>query len=189
MLDKPLISTKIKILGNEIGEVCNVRIGCSFSCRWVFIFLSSLWLIVGCERQEQNSEVGKAIPLSAEQTLHRLVTLFFEGKEQEMNQYLLEPNKELTAAEATGAGETKTEFTSAGLVLKTFKVLNESCHQTNECQIKYFVSYSNPEQTLTEVKKVVLMRRENKEKMWKVADITHLKTYHQLMSPLEVTSK
>lgn len=159
----------------------------SSSCRWALFFFSSLWLMVACEKQ-QSSDLTKAAPLTAEQTLHRLVSLFFEGKEQEMNQYLLEPNKELTSSEASGSPTTP-GFTSAGLVLKTFKVLNESCHQSNECQIKYFVSYSNAEQTLTEVKKVVLMRRENKEKMWKVADITHLKTYHQLMAPLEVTSK
>ncbi len=71
----------------------------------------------------------------------------------------------------------------------SFKILTKSC-QKDTCYITYALSYRNQinnNNVDTEVKKIAEIK--NLEGKWLIADISNIKTYHEIIEPIDVVNQ
>lgn len=68
----------------------------------------------------------------------------------------------------------------SGINKNSFKITNNSC-QTDKCYLTYTLSYSQKNgkhSSSTDVKKIAELL--NEEGKWKIADVAHVKTFHEM---------
>ena len=125
---------------------------------------------------------------------HYIYLAFADTDDKELEQHLsaefLKKIKEEQAANPVGARQ----IAFKNLKLKSYKVLNKMCEQENICQLRFEVSYeeknakSDKVDFQTETKKLAVIKQlENKE--WKIDEIDHLKTLHDMKTQIDVPLK
>ena len=132
-----------------------------------------------------SSCVGTS-PKSPEGTLSKFIKLRFEGKSLSDLNYLVTDNfKE----KMDSLSDTKYEELK-NYKKRKFEVLNKQC-SPETCQLTYYVSYteqnSGIKEVETETKKIAKLVK-SKEK-WLIDEISHIKTYHDMINKLNIESK
>jgi len=130
-----------------------------------------------------------------EKLLQHYVYLSFAGtddKELEghLSEEFLKKIKEEQASSPTGSRQ----ISFKNLKLKNYKMLNKMCEQENICQLRFEISYEEKNPTSekiefqTDTKKLAVIKRlANNE--WKIDEIDHLKTVHDMKSQIDVPLK
>ncbi len=146
-----------------------------------FIFQFFLLLIFVCSCQQG--------PLGPEDSFKRYIDMRFDGEK--------EKNKILEFLSGTFAEKVKnmtdleySSFVNMDLFEREdFKILSKKC-ENQSCFITYTLAYStfdskkkNKKQFFSETRKTATLVRDGD--IWKIADIEHVKTFHDLLNPLQ----
>ena len=130
-----------------------------------------------------------------EALLQHYIYLAFRGvDEAELEKYLSQDFLNKIREEQKTATTPLRQISFKNLKLKTYKVLNKHCEKETECQIRFAVSYeelnSNNKNVdfATETTKIAMLKFfDNKE--WKIVDIDHLLTLHEIKEEISIPSK
>lgn len=145
---------------------------------------SCLFSWVGCNKQTLNTP---------EEVLDFYVHQAFSGASNEELEKYLSPEFLKTMKDSAG-NETDQRISLKNLKLLEYHLIEKNCENEDKCQLRYFVSYNelNPQDSSvdfsSQTKKIaVLVKNQNNE--WKIDEIDHLKTFHDLTKVINVEGK
>lgn len=129
-----------------------------------------------------------------EKLLQHYIYLAFSGiEEKELEQHLTPEFLEKLKKELAASGANSRQISFKNLKLKNYKMLNKLCEKENVCQLRFEVNYeelnaqTQKVEFQTETRKLAVIKK-NDNKEWKIDEIDHLKTYHDIKSQIDVPS-
>lgn len=129
-----------------------------------------------------------------EKLLQHYVYLAFGGTdEKELEQHLTPEFLEKIKAEQANATPNPRQISFKNLKLKNYKMLNKLCEQEKVCQLRFEVSYeeknaqSQKVEFQTETRKLAVIKQ-NEKNEWKIDEIDHLKTFHDMKTQIDIPS-
>lgn len=127
-----------------------------------------------------------------EKLLQHYIYLAFNGTdEKELEQHLTPEFLQKLKDEQAASNPSPRQISFKNLKLKKYKMINKVCEQENVCQLRFEVSYNetNPQtqkmEFQTETQKLAVIKL-NDKKEWKIDEIDHLRTSHEIKTQIDV---
>lgn len=129
---------------------------------------------------------------SPEKLLQHYIYLAFSGtNEAELEKYLTPELLQKIKVEQTTNPTNARKLSFKDLKLKNYKMVNKLCEQENSCQLRFEVGYeeinskTNKVDFQTDTRKIAVIKM-NENKEWKIDEIDHLRTYHDIKTQIDV---